>query len=147
MASRMKIQMQVMMTPGPVTCTGNTTVAEALQIMESKKFHHLPIVKPLPDGSKQLIGIVTHRELLHATSIFLGTKAEDKKDKATMGIHLKGFVKKNLYTLPPDAPVKQGLRLMLDKNIGCIPLVEAGNKLVGIVTMTDMLKLLDDFVD
>lgn len=141
-----QIQMQVLMTPNPHTGREEMTVWDALKFMHTKKFHHMPVVKDRPDGSVELVGVVTERDLLHATSIFLGTKVEDQKDRATLQIRLKGFMTKKVHTLPPTAPLKDGIRLMLEKNIGSIPIVGPGRRLIGIVTVTDMLKILDELV-
>lgn len=147
MKESMRIQMQVLMTPAPVTGREDMTVRDALKLMKAKKIHHLPIARPREDGSLELVGIVTERDLLHATSILIGTKAEDRRDRATLDIHLKGLMTKKVHTLSPIAPLKDGIRLMLSKSIGCIPIIEFGSRLVGIVTVTDLLKILDDFVE
>ena len=146
MAGAKQIRLDVVMTMQVITAREDMTVREALKLMSSKNVHHLPVVKKNSDGGgEKLVGIVTQRDLLHATSIFIGTKAEDKKDAATLDIHLKGFMSKRVHTLPPHAGVKEALRLMLSRDIGCVPVVESG-ELKGIVTVTDMLKLLDDFI-
>ena len=42
-------------------------------------------------------------------------------------------------TVSPDASVAEATRLMLDRKIGCLPVVE-GEALVGLVTETDLLR-------
>jgi len=142
----MQIQLQVIMSMTVVTGNEETTVGDALRLMEKNQIHHLPIVRPGRDGGLDLVSIVTHRDLLHVTSVFIGTRAEEKKDRATMEVHLKGLMKTFVYTLPPTATVKEAVALMLKRKIGCIPIIERGRSLVGIVTVTDMLRILDDFL-
>jgi CBS domain-containing protein len=42
-------------------------------------------------------------------------------------------------TIGPDAPVQDAARAMVEKKIGCLPVVEEGS-LVGILTETDILR-------
>ena len=44
-----------------------------------------------------------------------------------------------VVTIGPDASLAEAARLMVDRKIGCLPVIASG-KLVGIVTETDMLR-------
>lgn len=140
-----KMQIRDIMTLNPVTGTEDISVAAALNILNTRHIHHLPVTRPLPGVGQEVVGIVTERNLLSARSVFLGTKMEEPKDTLTLGIHLKGIMVKPVITLPPDASIKDAVRLMREKNIGCVPIVE-GQALVGIITGRDMLKILWEFL-
>jgi CBS domain-containing protein len=45
----------------------------------------------------------------------------------------------NVVTVPPDAPITQAVRIMLQHHISGLPVVDAGGNLVGIVTEADLL--------
>ena len=45
----------------------------------------------------------------------------------------------NVITIFPDATVKEAARVIMEKKIGCLPVLE-GENLVGIVTETDILR-------
>jgi acetoin utilization protein AcuB len=49
-------------------------------------------------------------------------------------------------TIAPEAMIKEAVRLMLEKKIGCLPVVQ-GHTLVGIVTETDLLRYVADLPD
>lgn len=140
-----KMQLRDIMTLNPVTADEETCVAEAFKILNERHIHHLPVCRPLPGGGQEIVGLVTERNLLSARSIFLETKMEEPKDTLTLGIHLKGIMVKSVITLPADASVKEAVRLMREKSIGCIPVVE-GRALVGIVTGRDIMKVLWEFL-
>jgi acetoin utilization protein AcuB len=53
----------------------------------------------------------------------------------------------NVRTVYPDTPILDAARLMRDARIGCLPVVERGGALVGIVTATDMLDLVANWLD
>jgi len=46
----------------------------------------------------------------------------------------------------PDMPVRQAANVMRGWNIGCLPVIEADGKLAGIVTVSDLLRLLAEQV-
>ena len=45
----------------------------------------------------------------------------------------------HVITISPDASVKEAARMMIDKKIGCLPVVD-GENLVGLLTETDILR-------
>lgn len=143
--AELKMQIRDIMTLNPVTAHEEMTVAEAFKILNTNHIHHLPVVRPMSGGGQEVVGIVTERNLLAARSVFLGTSAEDPKDTLTLGIHLKGIMVRNVTTLPPGASIKEAAKLMKERNIGSIPVVE-GRTIVGIVTGRDMLKVLLEFL-
>jgi acetoin utilization protein AcuB len=55
----------------------------------------------------------------------------------------------HVVTVGPEASVKQAANLMRGRTIGCLPVVEEGprNRLVGIVTVSDLLELLGRGID
>jgi CBS domain-containing protein len=54
-------------------------------------------------------------------------------------IRIKEIMTPNVVTIAPDASVKDAARIMLEKKIGCLPVVE-DDKLIGIITETDILR-------
>jgi CBS domain-containing protein len=55
-------------------------------------------------------------------------------------IAVKEVMNEPVIVIAPYASVQEAARIMIEKKIGCLPVLE-GRKLVGIVTETDMLKL------
>ena len=49
------------------------------------------------------------------------------------------FMTEHVITISPDASVKEAARVMIDKKIGCLPVVD-GENLVGLLTETDILR-------
>jgi CBS domain-containing protein len=45
----------------------------------------------------------------------------------------------HVITITPDVAAKDAARLMIDKKIGCLPVVE-NEKLIGLITETDILR-------
>jgi CBS domain-containing protein len=54
------------------------------------------------------------------------------------------IMRTKLLTAPPDAPVRQVLELLRDKHIGCVPIIDAAGRPLGIVTKLDILETLGE---
>ena len=110
-----------------------TSLMEAYLLMQDLRVRHLPVVV---EG--RLVGVVSDRD-------FLGwaTRLEDGSLK---------FVKTSVgsvMTLNPVASVQgatvaEMVKLMMSRQIDCLPIVTLENKLVGMVTSTDLMALLQD---
>ncbi|MDQ0272141.1 acetoin utilization AcuB family protein [Cytobacillus purgationiresistens] len=111
----------------------NNTIADALKLMREKRIRHLPIV----DSNESLIGLVTDRDLRDATpSIF-----ETDKFKEGVTNPLKLVMKTDIITGHPLDFVEEIAATLYEHRIGCLPILN-NQKLVGIVTQTDLLHTL-----
>ncbi len=121
-----------------VTTLGrNDTLLLAKDIMNLGRIRHFPVVE-----DDELVGVVSQRDLYRAS---LGTVMQygEKAQRA----FLESIVVKEIMVDPisigPDATVGDAARLMMEHKIGCLPVLE-DNRLVGIVTETDMLQVVVD---
>jgi CBS domain-containing protein len=123
------------MTTEVTTLGRNDSLQLAKDIMTLGRVRHFPVIE---DG--KIVGVVSQRDLYKAS---LGSvmKYGEKAQRAFLeGIAVKEVMAEPPITIPSHASVKEAARLMMEKKIGCLPVLE-GPKLVGIVTETDMLKL------
>jgi CBS-domain-containing membrane protein len=123
------------MTVEVTTLGRNDSLQVAKDIMTLGRVRHFPVV----DEGK-VVGVVSQRDLYKAS---LGSvmKYGEKAQRAFLeGIAIKEVMSAPVITIAPHASVQEAARLMMEKKLGCLPVLE-GPKLVGIVTETDMLKL------
>jgi CBS domain-containing protein len=122
-----------------VTTLGrNDSLQLARDIMTLGRVRHFPVVE---EG--KVVGVVSQRDLYKAS---LGSvmKYGEKAQRAFMeGIAIKEVMNEPVITIAPHVSVREAARIMIEKKIGCLPVLE-GPKLVGLVTETDMLKLVAD---
>jgi CBS domain-containing protein len=124
------------MTTEVTTLERNDSLQLAKDIMTLGRVRHFPVVD---DG--KVVGVVSQRDLYKAS---LGSvmKYGEKAQRAFLeGIAVKEVMSDPPTTIAPHASVQEAARLMMEKKIGCLPVLE-GPKLVGIITETDMLKLI-----
>ena len=113
-----------MMTTTVTAVPANLPLAKVVEMMYASKHLGFPVT-----DRDMLVGMVTLADVNRTSPI--DRDAMQVKDVMT---------RDNLVTLPPDAPVMEALHLMTTRNIGRIPIVQ-DDKIIGIVTRTDILKV------
>jgi CBS domain-containing protein len=124
------------MSRGVKTLGLNDTLDVARDIMTLGRIRHLPV---LDDG--KVVGVVTQRDLFSAglaAALGYGSRTQATLLKT---VRVKEVMSKPAVTVLPETSVKEAAQRMIEKKIGCVPVVE-GEALVGLVTETDMLRLI-----
>ncbi len=124
------------MTTEVTTLGRNDSLQLVKDIMTLGRVRHFPVME---DG--KVVGVVSQRDLYKA-SLGAVMKYGEKAQRAVLeGIVVKEVMSDPPITIAPHASVQEAARLMMEKKIGCLPVLE-GPQLVGLVTETDMLKLI-----
>jgi CBS domain-containing protein len=111
----------------------NDELSLANDIIRLGRIRHLPVV----DGAR-LVGIISERDLFRsslAQALGYGTKATRDLMKT---LHIKDVMMPQVITVGPETELTAAVRLMVERKIGCLPVVE-GDRLVGLITETDIL--------
>ena len=124
------------MTPDPVTITVDTSLKEALDLVRSKPFRHLPVM----DENGKLVGIVTEKSLVYASPTPSTTLSVFEVDYILTRTKVGQVIQGNVITVEPTLPVEEAARVMIDQRIGCLPVVE-NDELVGIISDTDIFRV------
>lgn len=115
------------MTVNPVTIGPDESVARARELLESLDIHHLPVVE---DGV--LVGILSSSDLLKVHVL------RDKRAALT-AIRVRQIMEPDPVTLDVFADLIDVATALTNGSFHALPVVEAGNVLVGIVTSTDLI--------
>jgi CBS domain-containing protein len=124
------------MTPDPVTVTGDTSLDKALAIMDERGIRHLPV---LEGGA--LIGVVSDRDLLEATG-WLPSRVHACRGPGVperMAKHVREIMRGPAVHAAPDDTIAAASAELLQRNIGCLPVVDGG-ALIGLVSEMDLLR-------
>ena len=130
------VTVDAIMTAEVTTLDRNDALDIADGLMSMGRLRHLPVT----DGGR-VVGVVSQRDLFRsalAAALGFGSQAQTKLMK---GLRVKEVMSEPAVTIGVEATVAEAARLMLERKIGCLPVV-SGGALVGIVTESDLLRLL-----
>ena len=113
-------------------------LSDAISMMKQHHIKHLPVLK-----NDRLKGIISDRDI-----------KEYSPSKATCldvyELHyllaktpIKDVMKSKVITTPPDAAIEEAAMVLLDHNIGCLPVIEQGH-LTGIISDKDIFRAMVD---
>lgn len=120
------------MTKQVITIGPQTTVPDALALMEEKKIRRLPVVE-----KDRLVGIVTLLDLVRASPSPATSLSIWELNYLLTKLPVKEVMAKKLYTVKLDTPIDEAAALLRENRIGGLPVVDNG-AVVGIITETDI---------
>ncbi len=129
------------MTSELITITPDTAVPAALRLMGEKKIRRLPVV----DNHGKLVGIVSDKDLLHASPSPATSLAIWEITDLMAKLKVEKVMTRSVITVTEDTPLEEAALLMADKRIGSL-LIMRDKKLVGIITESDLFRVLLDLL-
>ncbi len=129
------------MTPNPFTVSEQTSMKEAVLMLDKYHIRHLPVA----NGSR-VVGMVTDRDIRTA-SPSLQAKAGGEGDyeqvlEATPVSRIMTKEPIKVMTVTEETSMVDAARLMSEKKFGALPVVKGEDELVGIISEIDVLKML-----
>jgi len=110
----------------PITVTPDMTVKEAIDLMAEYKIGGLPVV----DEEGRLVGLLTNRDVRFEKNL-------SKKIKDLM------TPREKLIVAPPDISLEKAKEILHQHRIEKLPLVSEDNKLVGLITIKDIMSVIE----
>ena len=121
-----------------ITVTKDATLAQARELLHAHRIRHLPVVE-----GDRLEGILTDRDIRQASPSSKAGITPDRTAAFLSHIRVAEALVKDVRTVSPYTTIEEAARLMIEHKIGCLPVTEA-DRLVGIITETDILGVLVD---
>jgi CBS domain-containing membrane protein len=126
------------MTSNPVCISHEASLKDAHQLMQSRNVRHLPVIS---ESTWQFIGMLTHKKMIAVVLTMLnkyGQGALDRKERFTP---ITEVMDTQVQKLGLDEPLTVVVQYFIDNKLGCLPVVDEHNKVLGIVTSSDFVKL------
>ena len=124
------------MTKEVTTLKRNDQLSLANDIMQLGRVRHLPVLED--DG--RLAGILSQRDLFRGALAHALGCGQHAQRKMLDSLLVKEVMSSDVMTTSPDTPLVEAARILLERKIGCLPVVEGG-QLVGILTEADFVAI------
>lgn len=121
----------------PVTLKPEDTLDLANDIICLGRIRHIPVIK-----DEKLVGLLSERNLIGAAAIKILRLDQKRKSALLKSVLIKDVMTKKVITVKPNILIKNAARLMANKKIGCVPVVENG-ALIGLLTTTNILRYVE----
>ena len=119
----------------PMTLRADDHFDMTEDLMSLGRVRHLPVL----DGER-LVGVVSLRDLL-ACSLTRALDFDARERRVFLkSVDVREAMSKRLITVQANATREEAASLMLRNWIGCLPVVDASGRLIGIVTETDLIR-------
>jgi CBS domain-containing protein len=115
-----------LMTSNPECVTADDTIQRAAQIMRDQDVGAVPVVDDR--NSMRLAGVITDRDIA-IRHVAEGHRSDDR---------VRDHMSANVRSVSPDDSSDDVLRAMRDAKVRRVPVVEAGDRLVGIIAQADI---------
>lgn len=131
-----------LMTRSVTTLRATDSALLAKETMMRQRIRHIPVISE--EGAFE--GLVTQRDLLAATISRFADVDAAIQEEIDSGIPLANIMITDVIMVSPGCSVRKAADILLANKFGCLPVVE-GDKLVGIITEADFLKLVIELLD
>jgi acetoin utilization protein AcuB len=128
------------MTPNPQTLNIDSTLLDAVLMMRRAELRHIPILE-----NSLLVGILTDRDVARFAPSILVTFSPQDYNRVFEDTPVGKVMTRTLVSTTPEARLAEAVDLIYSRKLGCLPVLE-GDRLVGIITVVDMLRALHDLI-
>lgn len=116
-------------------------LSQVIQLFTQYPVHHLPVV----DAHNHVVGIISSNDL---PKLFLNPEFRKRKlslnlDELDTQVNITELMTQNPVTIDSEDPIAKAARIFSTKRFQSLPVVEGG-KLVGIITLKDIIEFLVD---
>ncbi len=113
-----------------------TPVQDAMHLMNQEKVRRLPVI-----SKGKLVGIVSDYDLLNASPTKATSLSVWEINYLLSKITVEEVMTREVTTITKDTPIEEAARIMADKGISGLPVME-GDKVLGIITEKDLFRVL-----
>jgi CBS domain-containing protein len=124
------------MTRDVMTVSPDTTLPEAHRIMSDYHIRRLPVVE---DG--RLVGIITRGDVRGAQPSDATSLSIWELNYLLARLKVREIMTADPLTIGPEATIGEAAQLMLDHKVSGLPVIEDDGRVVGIITESDIFRL------
>lgn len=119
-----------------VTTMADANLASLRDIFAKARFQHVPVV----DNSNRLVGIVSVKDYFKELSPVMDSASDPAVSLFLRSRKVHQVMISPVITVTEQTLIKQAAALLLQHNISCLPVTDAGKHLLGLVSWKDILR-------
>ncbi|MFK5984020.1 MAG: CBS domain-containing protein [Pseudomonadota bacterium] len=127
------------MTSKVISVSEDTHINEMIELMHKNQLQHLPVI----NNTEEIIGIVSHQDIQKAAPSAITTLSVGESNYLLAKITAQQIMQNKVVSCKPTTLIEEAAQILREHSISSLPVV-SDNKLIGIVTMEDIL---DFFLD
>jgi CBS domain-containing protein len=131
-----KLTVADLMSREVVAVDETATLQEAARLMVSKGIRHLPVRQ-----GTRAVAVLSDRDLRLMVTDLVDPAERRAYMESTLAVK---HASSPVISTTPETPVRDVARIFVESRIGCMPVLDADDNLLGIVTQTDLLKWIVD---
>ena len=131
-----KLSVRDWMTPNPITIDPKTTIPEAHKLMKQSRIRRLPVVE-----NGKVVGILTLGDIREASPSDATSLSIFELNYLLARLTVDRVMTRDPICIAANATIREAARLLLENKIGSLPVLD-GDKLVGIITESDIFRVL-----
>ena len=125
------------MQKNPIVASPADRVIHVRRLMLDNNIGRVPVVE-----DDKLVGIITEKDIAKAMRSFRDIVDGSKQDTRIKNLIVEDIMKMGVKTVYTNTPIKDVAKLMLDENIGGVPVVNLEEQMVGLVTRRNIVSVL-----
>ncbi|WP_418358178.1 MULTISPECIES: CBS domain-containing protein [Shewanella] len=126
------------MTPNPFCISHEASLKDAHLLMQTRNVRHLPVIS---ETTGELMGMLTHKKMIATVLTMLNKYGQGALDRRERYTPIAQVMDTQVQQLGLDEPLTIVVQYFIDNKLGCLPVVDDNNKVLGIVTSSDFVKL------
>ncbi len=125
------------MTSPVISVAPDTSISSAHQTMKEHGIRRLPVLE-----NDKLVGIVTIGDIREASPSDATTLSIWELNYLWAQLIIDKIMTRNVLTVHPETPILDAAEMMLDQKVSGLPVVDEQNRLVGMITESDIFRML-----
>lgn len=132
-----------LMTPDPLSLNRSASLKEAHDLMREKNIRHIPVI----DENGLLVGMLTQKVMMAAVIGLLakyGATALERKEKQQL---VADLMLTDFASVTAEQSLAEVAAFFVKNRHGCLPVITEENKLIGILTSSDFVRLAAELLE
>lgn len=130
------------MTSEPITVTEDVVISKAVELMRKNQFHRLPVT----DAQGRLIGLITGGLVEEKSGAQNTSLSIFELNYLLSRMKVSEIMIRDVKTIQADVFLEEAAQMMIDNEIAVLPVVDAENHVIGIITEKDIFQAFNDLL-